>query len=276
MSAVTIKNFAQELLDAVIDEAGNLTNFEATQSERKLGTQTLKSCSLVARAWSPRARQHLFHEVEFTSVDLFARWQEVMSHGETSPYNFVQTLHFREKTEQWVTRHTFSRVLQNLVSFPKVESLIFTQYDITPLVSPLQQAPVPFLQSIRYLEVNSMAMNNPDELFALIDCFPHLEDLNLGHGRVRRHNERGVYPERTAERFRGRLYINSCEREDDVFLKELAARPMYFQEVRVVDSSFRQPLCELIALCAPALRRLQISTPSRGTRILTTSIFPAR
>lgn len=271
MTTATINNLAQELLDAVIDEVGNSTDFKATPSERKLGTQTLKSCSLVARAWTTRARQYLFHEVEFASMDLFARWREVMiSQGDASPYNFVQTLHLREKTEQWITHDTFSQLLQHLVFFPRVESLIFTQYDVTPLVSPLQQAPFSFLQSIRYLEVDSMAMNTPEELFALIDCFPHLEDLNLGHGRVRRHHERGMYPERTTERFRGRLYINSREREDDVFLKGLVARPVYFQEVRLTDSPFRQPLCELVAACAPTLRRLQVLAPSRGAQILIT------
>jgi hypothetical protein len=264
MTTVTIKNLAQELLDAIIDEVGNSTDFKATSSDREIGTQTLKSCSLVARAWSPRARQHLFREVEFTSMNLFARWQEVISHGDTSPYNFVQTLHFREKTDQWITHDTFSQVSLHLPSFTKVENLIFTQYDITPLVLPLQQAPVPFLQSIRYLEVDSMAMSASEELFALIDCFPHLEDLNLGHGRVRGHNERGIYPARAAERFRGRLYINSHEREYDVFLKQLAARQISFQEVRVFDSSFRQPLCELVAACAPTVRWLQILAPSRG------------
>ena len=118
-----------------------------------------------------------------------------------------------------------------------------------------------------------MAMSTPKELFALIDCFPHLEDLNLGHGRVRRCHEKGVYPERTAELFRGRLYINSREREDDIFLRELATRPVQFQEVRIAESPFRQPLCDLIAACAPTLRRLQILAPSRGTKILTTRIF---
>lgn len=264
MTTVTINNLAQELLDAILDEVGNSTSFKATPRERERGTETLKSCSLVARAWTPRARQYLFHEVEFTSMALFARWQEVISHGDTSPYNFVQTLHFREKTEQWITREAFGQVSLRLLRFTKVENLIFTQYDITPLVLPLQQAPVPFLQSIRYLEVDSMAMNAPGELFALIDCFPHLEDLNLGHGRVRCHGERGIYPARAAERFRGRLYINSHEREDDAFLKELTARPVSFQEVRVADSPFRQPLCELIAACTPTLRRLQILAPSRG------------
>jgi hypothetical protein len=229
----------------------------------------LKSCSLVAKTWSPRARQYLFHEVEFTSMDRFTLWQEVISHGETGPYNFVQTLHFREKTEQWITSNSFSQVLQHLVAFPNVENLIFTQYDITPLVSPLQQASIPFLESIRYLEVDSIAMNTHQELLTLVDCFPHLEDLNLGHGRIRRSHERGMYPEKAAERFRGRLYINSREREDDIFLRELAARPVSFQEVRVADSPFRQPLCDLVAACAPTLRRLQVLAPSRGIYILT-------
>lgn len=264
MPTTSINNLAQELLDAIINEVGHFTNSKATPSERELGTQTLKSCSLVARAWSPRARQHLFYEIEFTSMTLFARWQEVISDGDTSPYNFVQTLHFREKTEHWVTYDTFSQISQHLVSFPKVESLIFTQYDIAPLVLPLQQAPVSFLQSIRYLEVDSMTMSTPKELIALVDCFPHLEDLNLGHGRVRGHNERGVYPARAVERFRGRLYINSREREDDTFLRELAARPVCFQEVRIADSPFRKPLCELVAACTPSVRQLQILAPSRG------------
>jgi len=264
MTIATINDLAQELLDAVIDEVGNFTDTKVTPRERKLGTQTLKSCSLVARAWLPRAWQYLFHEVEFTSMDLFSRWQAVISHGETSPYGFAQTLHFREKTDQWVTPEAFSQILPHLVTFPRVENLIFTQYDITPLVLPLQQASVSFLQSIRYLEVDSMAMNTPKELFALIDCFPHLEDLNLGHGRVRRHHERGVYLERAAERFRGRLYINSQERENDVFLKGLAACPVRFQEVRVAESPFRQPLCDLVAACAPTLKRLQVLAPMRG------------
>ena len=82
-----------------------------------------------------------------------------------------------------------------------------------------------------------------------------------------------MYPERTAELFCGRLYINSREREDDIFLRELATRPVQFQEVRIAESPFRQPLCDLIAACAPTLRRLQILAPSRGTKILTTRIF---
>ncbi|KAF9653753.1 hypothetical protein BDM02DRAFT_3257798 [Thelephora ganbajun] len=265
MTTVTINDLAQELLDAVIDEVGNFTNVKSTPNKRRLGTQTLKSCSLVARAWSSRARQHIFHEVEFTSLDLFSRWQTAITCGETSPYGFVQTLHFREKTDQWITADSFSKILPHLVNFPRVENLIFTQYDITPLVLPLQQASVPFLESVRYLEVDSVVMNTPQELFALIDCFPHLEDLNLGHGRVRRHYERGVYPEKAVERFRGRLYITTREREDDVFLKELAARPVRFQEVRVVESPFRQPLCDLVAACAPTLKRLQVLAPSRDS-----------
>jgi len=112
-----------------------------------------------------------------------------------------------------------------------------------------------------------MSMNTPDKLFALIDCFSHLEDLNLGHGRVRPHHERGIYPERAAERFRGRLYINSHEREDDVFLRGLTARSVNFQEVRVVNSPFCKPLCELVAACAPTLTRLQILAPSRDSGI---------
>lgn len=266
MTTATANNLAQELLDAVIDEVGNLTNVKATPKERKLGTQTLKSCSLVARAWLPRARHYLFHEVEFASMDRFSRWQAVVSRDETSPHSSVQTLHFREKTDQWITSGSFSQISPHLIAFSRVENLIFTQYDIVPLVLPLQQASIPsFLESVRYLEVSSMAMSTPKELLAFIDCFSHLEDLNLGHGRVRRDHERGVYPEKAAERFRGRLYVNSREREDDVFLKELAARPVRFQEVRVVESPFRQPICDLVAACTPTLRRLQILAPSRGT-----------
>ena len=264
MTTVTINDLAQELLDVIIDEVGNFTDPKVTPGKRKLGTQTLNSCSLVARAWSPRARSHLFYEVEFTSMDLFSRWQAVISRGETSPYGFVQTLHFKEKTDQWITSESFSRISPHLVDFPRVENLIFTQYDITPLVFPLQQAETSFLKSIRHLEADTMAMSTHEDLFALIDCFPHLEDLNLGHGRVQRHHERGVYPEKAAERFRGRLYINSCEREEDVFLRGLAARQIQFQEVRIAESPFRQPLCDLVAACAPTLRRLQVLAPSRG------------
>lgn len=264
MTTVTINDLAQELLDAIIDEVGNSTDPRVPPGKRKLGTQTLKSCSLVARAWSPRARSHLFYEVEFTSMDSFSRWQAVASRGETGPYDFVQTLHFKEKTEQWITSESFNRILPHLVDFPRVESLIFTQYDITPLVSPLQQAATSFLKSIRYLEADTMAKSTHEELFALIDCFPHLEDLNLGHGRVRRHHDRGTYPTKAVERFRGRLYINNCEREEDVFLKELAARQIRFQEVRIAESPFRQPLCDLVAACAPTLKRLQVLAPSRG------------
>lgn len=264
MTTVTINDLAQELLDAIIDQVGNLTDPKVAPGKRKLGAQTLKSCSLVARAWSPRARSHLFYEVEFISMDSFSRWQVVVSRGETGPYYFVRTLHFKEKTEQWITSESLNRILPHLVDFPGVESLIFTQDDITPLVFPLQQAATSFLKSIRYLEVDTMAMSTHEELFALIDCFPHLEDLNLGHGRVRRHHERGSYPARAVERFRGRLYINSCEREEDVFLREFAARQIRFQEVRIAESPFRQPLCDLVAACAPTLKRLQVLAPSRG------------
>lgn len=264
MATATVSHLAQELLDAVIDEVGNSTDLKITSSERKVGIQTLKSCSLVAKAWSSRARSYLFYEVEFTSMDLFSRWQAVISHGEASPYGFVQTLHFREKTDQWITSETFSHISSHLIAFSRLENLIFTQYDIAPLILPLQQAPAPFLESVRYLEVDSMVMDTHEELFALIDCFPHLEDLNLGHGRVRRHHETGAYPEKAVERFRGRLYIHSREREDDVFLRELATRPVQFQEVRVAKSPFRQPLCDLVAACAPTIRRLQILAPSRG------------
>ena len=273
MAPITVNDLAQELLDAVIDEVGNLTNMKATNAMQKLGKKTLKSCSLVARAWSPRARHYLFHEVEFTSMDRFSRWQTDISHGKTSPYGFAQTLRFREKTDEWITPESFSQILPHLVDFPKVENLIFTQYDIKSLVVPLQQASVPtFLESVRYLEVSSLAMSlsDPKELLALIDCFPHLEDLNIGHGRVRKFHEKGVYPQRAAERFRGRLYINSSERADDNFLREFAARPVRFQEVRLAECSFRQPLCDLVAACAPTLRRLQVLAPSRGVCILTT------
>lgn len=271
-----MNDLAQELLDAVIDEVGSLAAVDSTPITRGLRTRTLKSCSQVARGWSPRARYHLFREVEFVSMDLFSRWRAVISPGETSPYGFVETLHFREKTDQWITPESFSQISLHLAAFTRVEHLIFTQYDITPLISPLQRTSGPsFLESIRYLEVSSTAMATAEELLALIDCFPHLEDLNLGHGRVRRLHEREVYPGRAAERFRGRLYINSREREDDAFLKEFTARPILFEEVRVTESPFRQPLHDLVAACAPTLRRLQLLSPSRGMRILATWVFPA-
>jgi len=271
MTPITVSDLAQELLDAVIDEVGKLTHVRATHSMRRLGTETLKSCSLVARAWLPRTRHHLFHEVEFVSVGRFSRWKVDISRGETSPYGFVQTLRFREKTDYWITPETFSQILPHLAAFPRVESLIFTQYDITPLVLPFQQTSVPtFLESVRYLEVGPTTMSSSKALLALIDCFPHLEDLSLGHGRVRRFHERGVYPQRAAERFRGRLYISSGEGEEDNFLREFATRPIRFQEVRVVESPFRQPLSDLLAACAPTLRRLQVLAPSRGVWILTT------
>jgi len=265
MAPTTVNDLAQELLDAVIDEVGKLTHATATHSMRKIGTETLKSCSLVAWTWLPRTRYHLFHEVEFGSMDCFSRWKADISHGETSPYGFVQALRFREKTEEWITHETFSQILTHMVAFPKVENLIFTQYDITPLVLPLQRTSVPtFIESVRYLEVSSTAMDTPNELLALIDCFPHLEDLNLGHGRVRRFHEKGAYPQRAVERLRGRLYIGGSEREGDTFLREFATRPIRFQEVRVAECLFRQPLSDVVAVCAPTLKRLQVLAPSRS------------
>lgn len=80
--------------------------------------KTLKKCSLVSKSWVPRARQHLFHEVAFYSLNGLDAWEETFPDPVNSPAYYTRSLHIRcadVLAEELVEKRDWLRAFSNIV-----------------------------------------------------------------------------------------------------------------------------------------------------------------
>ena len=160
-STMSPRNLPPELLDHIAD-------FLCDSSD------ALKSCCLVSKSWIPRARKHLFAEIQFRTIDDLESWEAIFPDPSTSPVHYTKTLFgccsvvaAAAKEDRWVS--AFSSVVHLTMSTLKTGS------------SPMAISLVPFhgfslaLKSLRLVS----ATFTPSQIFDLICSFPLLEDLSL-------------------------------------------------------------------------------------------------
>ena len=154
--------FPAELLDHTVDHLHN---------ER----DTLKRCCLVSKSWIPRARKHLFADVEFRTAADLQSWKRMFPDPSTSPARYTKSLVVNcppsataSDTEEGGWIQTFSRVeyfklaIDNTADDHRYLAL-FRGFSL----------------ALKSLDLAAFSALPPSHLFNLILSFPLLEDLSL-------------------------------------------------------------------------------------------------
>ena len=140
--------------------------------------ESLFQCSLVSKSWIPRARQHLFTFVGFSSAAHLELWKQLFPDAATSPARYTRQvlLVFPELVAAastveggWI--HAFAHVIW-LGLFIR-----FRESDIDDLAASLRRFHG-FSPSVKSLQLSFDTPPN-SHIFTLISSFPHLEDLAL-------------------------------------------------------------------------------------------------
>ena len=138
--------------------------------------RTLKSCSLVSKAWIPRARKHLFAAIWLSAAKEVELWKVAFPDPSASPAWYTTALFINspdviaaavDDDDCWVS--AFSRVVHLKMD---VVAAGFKQISIS-LVPFHRFSPV-----LRSLRVVSTVLT-PSQIFDLLRSFPLLEDLSV-------------------------------------------------------------------------------------------------
>ena len=154
-----------ELLDSVVDFLHD-------------SHRSLRVCSLVSKSWIPRARKHLFANVEFTYQRTLRSWKATFPDPAASPAHYTKTLRIRyphcvaladAKEGCTCLISTFSRVVDFAIE-------ISTGYSRVP-----ETSLVPFYAfSLVLKSLDACLPHIPhSRVFIFILSFPLLEDLSL-------------------------------------------------------------------------------------------------
>jgi hypothetical protein len=141
--------------------------------------EILKLCCLVANSWVPRARKHLFADIEFDFASRLERWKKTFPDPSSSPAYYTHTLSvgcphaFTEGDAEeggWIRE--FSRV-SRFVMRSHFTSVGGSKSPFVPF-----HRFSPALKSFRLISTTLLC----SEVSDLICSFPLLEDLNLAAG----------------------------------------------------------------------------------------------
>ncbi|KAF9648878.1 hypothetical protein BDM02DRAFT_2041445 [Thelephora ganbajun] len=136
----------------------------------------LRSCSLVARSWVQRSRQHLFYSVELASTSDISNWIENVRPGVGGVSGYVRKLWMNCNWDQWSQR--FSSV-EHLRSFTRVEELRLTYWRGGQATKEeVEEAFGGFGPSVRTLSI-SLPRGDPGSFLHLLSLFPHLNNLSI-------------------------------------------------------------------------------------------------
>ena len=138
--------------------------------------KALRKCCLVSKSWIPRARKHIFADIQFRSANDLKSWKQTFPDPANSPAFHTHTLFVGcpqviEDADGgeggWI--RTFSRVERLTVNFPWMA--------VGVSLAPFQKLS-PSLKSLRV----TFRLLPCEQIFNLIHSFPLLEDLALiGH-----------------------------------------------------------------------------------------------
>ena len=136
----------------------------------------LQSCSLVARSWAQRSRQHLFHNIELVSSTDISNWIRDIQPGAGGVSRYVRKLWLNSNWSQWSQR--FPSV-EHLRSFTHVEELRLTYWcGERATKEEIVEAFGGFWPSVRSLSV-SLPRGDAGSFLHLLSLFPHLDDLSI-------------------------------------------------------------------------------------------------
>ena len=137
--------------------------------------ETLKQCCLVSRSWVPRARKHLFADVELVTEHHIKAWKKAFPDPSRSPAHYTRNLVIccvegvgTEDVQEGGWLHPFSRVV-------RLELNLRTMHNPTISLVPFLK----FSPSVKFLCVFASGSLPHTQIFHLIHFLPLLENLSL-------------------------------------------------------------------------------------------------
>ena len=233
--------FPQEVVDDLIDWV----------SVSSVGQRDphLRSCSLVARNWVQRSRQHLFYSVELASATDISNWVENIRPGVDGMSGFVRKLWLNSNWDQWSRR--FPSV-QHLRAFTHVEELRLTYWcGGLATKEKVEEAFWGFGSSVRSLSV-SLPRGDAGSFLHLLSLFPHLDDLSVWTSCL---DESPDPLPRNAVTVRGRLVLDGVQEHFASALIGIGLKP------KVLKISIPRLISydDLLTACGPSVEVVSLS-----------------
>ena len=209
--------FPAELLDHTVDHLHN---------ER----DTLKRCCLVSKSWIPRARKHLFADVEFQAAADLQSWKIMFPDPSTSPARYTKSLVVNcplfataSDAEEGGWIRTFSRVVHFKIEINGEGDYeyLFLFHGFSPALKSFELVVFPAL--------------SPSRLFNLIFSFPLLEDLSL----------------RTSDRF---LTIGDNDLDGQLAAIQSSSLPLFTGNLKLSLAHRMDPIASRLLLLPNGLR----------------------
>ena len=250
-----------ELLDHIVD------HLHASRD-------ALKSCCLVSKSWIPRARNHLFAKIKFSTAEGLQSWRSTFSDPSTSPACYTRILDIRclqaivaADAEEGAWVPTFTRVVDFVVDIPRR----YTNQ------SPISLGPFygfsPDLKSL-HLTFRVIPLS---QFFGLIYSFPLLEDLSvtcfdewIGDNDASQDNHAAAIRTSTPPVFTGLLKLD-LENELDFMVSRLSSLPSgpHFRRLHLTLNQQKHalPVTALVKTCRRTLKYLEIKSALFGTSV---------
>ena len=232
--------------------------------------QSLKTASLVSKAWTGWSQAYLFESVHLAPNNL-QHWLKNISPVVGGPASHTRTLTLEEyRLLPWINPQYLDFPPSNLVSFSDVRSLFLIQWNAT-LFNGASLEPYfgHFGRSLRTLSLQFCALD-PVTLFDFLSLLPNVQDLDIAY--LFPHSSPldtiPDVPEVTPS-FRGILSLADID-SDHLILKALAAVPLHFATISIKGCTFYDPgsYQMLLTSCRDTLVTLRFEKGCRGTLVV--------
>ena len=216
----------------------------------------LKACCVVSKSWVPRARKHLFAQVEFIPPDVIRLWRKAFPDHHSSPAHHTRSLSIgsipilagaNAGAGSWTS--TFRNVVNLCYTILGVQSYRPTLSSFRGFSSTLRSLTLYFITS---------------EIFDLVCSFPLLEDLTLFFLILRNTTEWNVPS--TSPRLTGTLGLIMKSGEIRPIARRLLDLPNGLHFTKIAVSCLNQDdvrsATDLLSRCLRTLRSLTFSCPN--------------
>ena len=230
----------------------------------------LRNCCLVSKSWIPRARKHLFANIQFDTKENLWSWKETFRDPSTSPAHYAKTLQIHclsfvtaadAETGSWI--RGFSRLVHL-----KLEH----HYNLRVSLLPIHGLSL----IVKSLHVEFLALPS-SQVFDLVLSFPLLEDLTVVSSSIpvtgdddRSGGLPTVVQPSAPSMFTGSLNLLTCAGTEPIARRLLNIpagihfRYLTLTWVREEDISLTSALVER---CSHTLESLDITCEPRGTLV---------
>ena len=243
---MVVPQLPQEIVEEIID---NLTGDK----------KSLFSCSVVSTSWVDRCRHHLFADVKFHSLLELRLWLHA---GFIRYGQHVRYLDLSQPPERaWITPDTLSITLDSFTSFRNVESLVFTNLDLSLFN---ESSLARFFGHMGRLTSLSIEVSTviPGQLGFFVCMFPRLDDLKLD-GLIARNKKSSFTKPSITPRFRGKLTLLNLTSDGTSIIAPFIDPqiPMAFKEVHVESCRFDTPrsLKDVFVACQEKVKVVKVS-----------------